>query len=172
MYKKFLLIPILFLLLVFLYVNFVNALTNSAETVRQSSGVEKSARGEVIGIGHAVSVQVKRATNPYLFGLVDLPAYAQGIGNLTVLHTAFFWSLYLLTAILTAIFIIIERRYPTMVKAEWGKSGAGNKSMWTKLGKSIGIGALFALAAFLISGDASSLPLGLLVAYLEFRMTS
>ena len=40
---------------------------------------------------------------------------------------------------------------------------------WMRLGKAIGIGALFALISFLISGDASSLPFGLLVAYLEFR---
>ncbi|MBI1979124.1 MAG: hypothetical protein HYS62_03660 [Candidatus Aenigmarchaeota archaeon] len=170
-YKKFLLIPAVFLTLVFLYVNFIGVLADYAETVRQSSNAEKSATGEVIGVGHAVSVQVKRATTPYLFGMVSLPAFAQGVGNLTVLHTVFFWSLYFLTAILTTVFIIIERRDPTMVKNGWGKSATTSKSMWMRLGKAVGIGALFALVAFLISGDASSLPLGMLVAYLEFKFS-
>lgn len=44
-------------------------------------------------------------------------------------------------------------------------------STWKRLGKAIGIGALFAFVAFLISGDNSSLPLGLLVAYIEFRFS-
>ena len=126
----------------------------------------KSATGEVLGVGHAVTVKVTRATKSYLFGLVDLPASAQGIGSLTILHTMFFWSLYGLTAILTGIFIIIERRGIEM-KSPWSeKSSSG---AWMRIGKAVGLGALFALVAFLISGDASSLPLGLLVAYLEYR---
>lgn len=167
-YKKFLLIPLTFFLFVFLYVNFINSLSEISETVRQSGTASKSALGEVIGVGQAVSVQVTRATKPYLFGLVNLPAYAQGIGNLTTLHTLFFWFLYALTAILTIIFIIIERRGVEM-KNPWSeKSKPGT---WMKLGKALGIGALFALVAFLISGDNSSLALGLLVAYLEFRLS-
>lgn len=169
-YKKFLLIPVIFLFLVFLYVNFINSLSHTSETVRQDSGTKKTGGGEVIGVGQAITVQVKRATKPYLFGLVNLPNYIQGIGNVTALHTIFFWSLYSLAAILTTVFIIIERRRPKMAKAEWGKS-VGSKSMWLKLGKAVGIGALFAIVSFLISGDTSSLPLGLLVAYLEFRLS-
>ncbi len=168
-YKKFLLIPAIFFLLVFLYVNFINSLASTIETVRQSSSAEKVTRGEVIGVGQAVSVQVTRATKSYLFGLVDLPAYAQGIGTLTGLHTAFFWSLYALAGILTIVFIIIERSGVQM-KSPW--SGKIKSGVWGKLAKAIGVGALFALIAFLISGDASSLPLGLLVAYLEFRFSS
>ena len=82
------------------------------------------------------------------------------------MHTLFFWSLSALTAILTVSFIIIERR-GTEMKSPFEKPKSG---IWMRLGKAVGIGALFAFVAFLISGDASSLPLGLLVAYLEFRL--
>lgn len=170
-YKKFFLIPVVFFFLVFFYANFINSISYYVGSARYDPEAGKSIRGEVIGIGQAVSVQVTRATKPYLFGLVDLPGYAQGIGNLTIWHTAFFWSLYALMGILTAIFIIIERGSLNMVKPQWDKSASGNKTIWVRLGKAVGIGALFALAAFLISGDTSSLPLGLLVAYLEFRMS-
>ncbi len=169
-HKKFLLIPIIFFLLVFIYVNFINTLSYNSEVVREGTSAEKSASGEVIGVGQAVSVKVTRATKPYLFGLVNLPAYAQGIGDLTILHTLFFWSLYGLTAILTAIFVIIERRNVNMVKIN-PKLTLSKPNMWMRLGKAVGIGALFALVSFLISGDTSSLPLGLLVAYLEFRLS-
>ena len=167
-YKKFFLIPVIFFILVFLYVNFINSLSESSELVREDSSSSKSRTGEVIGIGQAVSVKVTRATKPYLFGLINLPAYAEGIGSLTVLHTIFFWSVYALAGILTTIFIIIERRGVEM-KGPWNAKAPSG--IWMKLGKAVGIGALFALVAYLISGDASSLPLGLLVAYLEFRMT-
>lgn len=170
-HKKFLLIPAIFILLVFLYANFINSLSENAEVVKESSTVSKSSSGEAIGVGQAVSVKVTRAAKPYLFGLVNLPAYAQGIGALTTLHTMFFWSLYTFAILLSAVFLIIERRDVNMVKAQnlW-KAGDGNT--WLRLGKAVGIGALFALAAFLISGDNSSLALGLLVAYLEFRHRS
>lgn len=170
-YKKFLLIPAIFILLVFLYVNFINALSESAELVREESKASKSSSGEVIGVGQAVSVQVTRATKPYLFGIVNLPAYAQDIGTLTTLHAIFFWSLYTFTILLTTGFVIIERRNVNMVKTQnaWKVS---DSSLWLRLGKAVGIGALFALVAFLISGDNSSLAFGLLVAYLEFRHSS
>jgi hypothetical protein len=170
-YKKFLLIPAIFILLVLLYANFINSLSESAEFVRGSSTFSKSGTGEAIGVGQAVSIKVTRATKPYLFGIVNLPAYAQGMGSLTGLHAIFFWSLYTFTILLTAGFVIIERRNVNMVKAQntW-KVSDGN--IWLRLGKAVGIGALFALVAFLISGDNSSLAFGLLVAYLEFRHSS
>ncbi len=167
-YKKFFLIPVIFVLLVFLYVNFINLLSENSELVRKSSSISKSASGEIIGVGQAVSVKVTRATEPYLFGLVNLPTYVQGIGTLTMLHTLFFWSLYAFTIILTTTFIIIQRRNVTMASV---KPPFNKPSIWLKLAKSIGIGALFAIIAFLISNDPSSLPLGLLVAYLEFRLS-
>lgn len=169
-YKKFLLIPLVFFLLVLVYVSFINSFSSNSETIRQTSTGEKSVAGEVIGVGQAVSVQITRATKSYLFGLVDLPAYAQGIGDLTTLHTAFFWSLYISTIILTTIFVIIERRNVKMAKVPVARSVFNKPSVWMRLAKAIGIGALFAIVAFLVSGDASSLPLGLLVAYLEFRL--
>lgn len=41
---------------------------------------------------------------------------------------------------------------------------------WKDIGKKIGIGAGFAFVAYILSGDASSLAIGLLVIYLEFRL--
>lgn len=165
-YIKFLLIPSVFIILVFLYVSFINLLSEGSEVVRQGSTASKSVAGEVIGVGQAVSVHVTRATKPYLFGIVNLPAYAPSIGNLTVMHTIFFWSLYILTAFLTTVFVIIERK-GVQIKNPW--SDNSKPGIWMKIGKSLGIGALFALVAFLVSSDVSSLSLGLLVAYLEFR---
>ena len=170
-FKKFILIPIIFFLLIFLYVNFINSLSERSELVKESHTISKSRTGEAIGVGQAVSIKVTRANKPYLFGLIDLPAYVQGIGSLIVLHTIFFWSLYTFTTFLTTVFLIIERRDVNMVKPPnlWKDNKA---NIWLRLGKSIGIGALFALVAFLISGDNSSLAFGLLVAYLEFRHSS
>ncbi len=166
-YKKFFLIPVIFVVLVLLYTSFINGASIDNEVVRESSQISKSGGGEVVGVGQAISVKVTRATNSYMLGLVTLPAYVPGIGNIATLNTIFFWSLYTFTAILTSIFVIMERRNVHMAV----KSPFTNKpNMWMKVGKALGIGALFALVGFLISGDASSLPLGLLVAYLEFRM--
>lgn len=170
-YKKFLLIPVGFVLLVFLYVNFINSLAHLSETVRQNADTAKSVGGEAIGVGQAVSIQVTRATKPYLFGLVNLPAYAPAIGDLASLHMIFFWSLGILTILLTGILVIIERRNMNMVKIEAPRAVFKKTSIWMRVAKAVGVGALFAFVAFLISGDNSSLALGLLVAYLEFRLT-
>lgn len=167
-YKKFFLIPLILFLLILVYVTFINSLTENVITVREESSTGKVSGGEAIGVGQAISIQIKRATKPYLFGMVKLPAYAQGIGNLVILHTVFFWSLVPLTVLLTSGFLIIERRGSQMKSAWSEKSKLGT---WIRIGKAIGIGALFALVAFLISGDNSSLALGLLVAYLEFRFS-
>lgn len=169
-YKKFLLIPVLFFLIVWLYASFIGLLGDNTATTREASNIEKSSGGEIIGVGQAVSVQVTRATKPYLFGFVNLPVYIQGIGNLSVLHTVFFWSLYISTIFLTTIFVIIERRNVDIAKIN-SKLVFKQPNIWMKLAKAIGIGALFSIVSFLVSGDASSLPLGLLVAYLEFRLS-
>ena len=178
-YKKFLLIPLVFFLLVLGYVAFIGSLDNVATTTREVSNAGKSAGGEVIGVGQAVSVQITRATKSYLFGFVNLPVSIQGLGNLSTLHTIFFWSLYTLIIALTTTFIIIERRNVNMVKGTMVKNTMksspkttfARSGIWMKLAKAIGIGALFTLVAFLISDDTASLPLGLLVAYLEFRLS-
>ena len=167
-YKKFLLIPVVFIIFVFVYASFINSLGNYKETVRESSNAQKIGEAEVIGVGQAVSVQVIRATKPYLFGLVNLPTYAQGYGNLATLHAVFFWSLYAITIILTTVFIIIERRNVKMPATS--KHVPARQNLWMRLAKSIGIGAVFALVAFIISDNSASLALGLLVAYLEFRL--
>ncbi len=166
-YLKLLLIPVVFVLLVLAYSNIIHSLTEEKITIGEGGSSEKSRTAEVLGVGQAVTVQITRATKPYLFGIVDLPTYVSGIGNLKLVHTVFFWSLYILASILTIILIIIERRNVYMVsKNPFSKES----NIWMRIAKSLGIGALFALVAFLISGDASSLPIGLLVAYIEFRM--
>ena len=174
-YGKFLIIPVVFIVAVMLYVSVINSLAESSFTVRQSSNAEKIAGAEVIGVGQAVSVQVTRATHPYLFGLVNLPTYAQGIGDLTGMHTIFFWLMYIILAASTAGFIILEKKGMNMAVSfkPSSKSSYGNdQSIWLRLGKALGLGAGFALVGYFISGDTSSVPLGLFVAYLEFKMSS
>lgn len=147
----------------------MNSLASFTTTITQPSVVQKANGGEVIGVGQAVTITITRATKPYLFGLVNLPTYVDGIGSVRALHTIFFWFIGILTLALTSMFVIIERRSNKMVKVQSVKSLA-KPNIWLKLGKSIGIGALFALIAFIISNDPSSLALGLLVAYIEFRL--
>lgn len=112
-FKKILIIPLLF----FIYIWFMSALANPSiiSTVSQSKG-EEVPGAEVIGMGSAVTVQVIRAKNPYLFGLVNLPRYIDGIGNVGSFHTMFFYFL----GILTATFVVMEwRSYGRNVK--WQK---------------------------------------------------
>ena len=58
-----------------------------------------------------------------------------------------------------------------MVKFQASTVAFNKSGIWMRLAKAVGIGAIFAFVAFLISGDNSSLALGLLVAYLEFRLS-
>jgi len=45
--------------------------------------------------------------------------------------------------------------------------------LWKKIGWALGLGVVFGFIAFVLSGEGgSSLALGLLVAYLEFRLSS
>ncbi len=171
-YKKFFLIPVILIALTIIYSSVVNSLEDIVVTVRQDSEASKQNKigGEVIGVGDAVSVKVTRATKPYLLGLVNLPAYANGVGNLTVMHTIFFWFLGILGVLLTGSFIIIERSGVNMVKFQSPKPGFSSQSIWLRLLRSAGIGVLFALIAFILSNDPSSIVLGLLVGYLEFRL--
>lgn len=169
-FGRFILIPIILLLLIFGYARLMNSLANSTIGISQSPSSEKSAAGEIIGVGQAVSVQITRATKPYLFGLIYLPSYAQGIGELETLHTVFFSLLCVLTIILIVIFIIIERRDAKMPPSIREAQILNKPNVWIRLGKAIGIGALFALVSYILSGNSVSLPLGLLIAYLEFRL--
>lgn len=167
--KKFILIPIIILLLIFAYAKFMNTLGNNVSSVSQAPPSGKSESGEIIGVGQAISVQITRATKPYLFGLVKLPNYADGIGNLETLHTVFFSLMGVLTVILIIIFIIIDRRSAKMDRMTI-KQTPTKRNIWLRIGKALGIGILFALIAFILSGDPSSLVIGLLIAYLEFRL--
>lgn len=170
-YTKFLLIPLVFVILIMGYVSLINSFASENSLVRQASASTKVAGAEVIGVGQAVSVQVTRATKPYLFGIVNLPTYAPGIGSLSMLHTIFFWSLYGLIVFITTLFIILERRGVNfMAKSDFKSFGGDNP--WARVGKALGIGALFALIAFVLSNDTSSISLGLLVAYLEYKTSS
>lgn len=178
MYTKFLLIPVVLVLIVIGYSSFMNSLAYKAETtVRGDSNAEKSASGEVIGVGQAISVKITRAKLSYFFGLVQLPSYIEGAGNISALHTVFFILLAVGVIILSTVFVIIERGNMQILnilgsrqssKATW--QGSSKPNVWIKLAKSIGIGILFALGAFILSNDTSSLALGVLVAYLEFRL--
>jgi hypothetical protein len=168
-FKKFLLIPLILILLILAYDKMINSLANTIAGVGESPNVSESSNGQIIGVGQAVSIQIIRATKPYLFGLIHLPNYAQGIGNLETVHTIFFSFLIFLTVILIIIFIIIERRTAKMEKFGIKKEGP-KRNIWLRIGKSLGIGILFALIAYILSGDPSSLVIGLLIAYLEFRL--
>ncbi|MBI3413071.1 MAG: hypothetical protein HY051_03260 [Candidatus Aenigmarchaeota archaeon] len=162
--EKFLLIPVILVILTWGYLFFVDQLVAGRISAVDSGNPQKSGSGEVIGLGTAVSVQV---TRQYLFGLLRLPVYAAGIGDISSMHALFFLLLVAVAVLLTVMVIIIERRSLTMVRTQFPGSG----SVWVRFGKALGIGALFAFVAFIISGDGSSLPLGLLVAYLEYRQS-
>jgi len=168
-FTRFLLIPVILFLLISAYLRFVDMLATGIVSI-QLPIKQGSSGGEVIGIGTAVTVQVIR---PYFFGLIELPLYAPGIGNIARIHETFFWSLGILTIVLIVLFAIIERREKRMVRTPSLKRIVGYDKPKTglRLVKAIGIGALFGFVAFLISGDNSSLPLGLLVAYLEFKQS-
>ena len=47
-----------------------------------------------MGIGQAVEVSVRR---PYLFGLIYLPVYIEGLGDIGIYHDTFFAFIFALT---------------------------------------------------------------------------
>ena len=97
-YKKFLIIPVL----IFIYIIFVvDFLVNYSPMVYSQPSTQPFLGGQIIGVGTAVSVSVIR---PYLFGLIRLPVYSEGIGYIGNYHEAFFYFI----GILTVIFIVIE----------------------------------------------------------------
>ncbi|MFH1105666.1 MAG: hypothetical protein V1731_00430 [Candidatus Aenigmatarchaeota archaeon] len=163
---KILLIPIVLIALTLAYFYFVEQLVAGRISVINSANPQKTSGGEVIGIGTALSVQV---TREYLFGLVRLPVYAPGLGDISLMHTLFFWFILVLAVLMPAILLIKERRDEYMAKPQFPRISSGKPGAWMRLGKAIGIGALFAFVAYMFSGDGSSLPLGLLVAYMEYR---
>ena len=180
-YKKFILIPALLFFYLFFIVDmlagFSPVSTPTTETVPVGgSGVQP------IGVGEGVSVSV---TRPYLFGLIRLPVYSSGLGNIGVYHDAFFWFL----GLLTVAFVVIEWRTSVAEKRSYGmprmktfyaleetkmaKTTLGGFN-WMSLLKALGIGVAFGVVAWFIAtllGDTGAITAAaLLVMYLEYRM--
>jgi F0F1-type ATP synthase membrane subunit a len=96
--KKFLLIPVL----IFVYIFIVNNLSAiSIQTENPTSNISNPGGITIIGFGESISVSV---TRPYLFGLIRLPTYTSTLGNIGIYHDIFFSFIFILTAIL----IILE----------------------------------------------------------------
>ena len=153
--KKFLLIPIL----IVAYVYFITIVsTISFQASPDIAGVS----GEVIGIGETLTVSV---TRPYFFGLVRLPTYSNALGYIGIYHDIFFWFI----LALTAIFIIQEVKYKKKRRgAKMAKKETNMNPM--KFVMPVVWGIVFALVAYILSGDASSIAIGLLVMYLEYKL--
>jgi hypothetical protein len=103
--KKFLLIPILIIIYIF-FVDFLSQMSFESASFSEGS---KSGTGEVLNIGQAIGVSVRR---PYFFGLIYLPVYTEGLGNIGIYHDAFFTLIFILTAVL----IIIEIKNRKAIK--------------------------------------------------------
>lgn len=101
-HKKFFLIPILILLYLFFI---VPLLVSISFTPSGESTSEGQSSGEILNMGFSSSVSVS-VTRPYLFGLLELPVYSSGLGDISFFHTAFF----VFIVALTIIFIIMEWR--------------------------------------------------------------
>lgn len=153
--KKFLLIPILIVAYVYfvMFITQVNFQTIPTDQIDAPPGVQ------AIGMGDSVSISVTRL---YFFGLVRLPVYSASLGDIGGYHEAFFYFI----LALTVIFIIHEIKYKKKRKGEkMAKKASPNKFIMP-----IVWGILFALVAFILSGDASSIVIGLLVMYLEYKL--
>jgi hypothetical protein len=179
-YKKFLLIPALLFFYLFFVVDML--LSFSPITI---SGTESAPSGggvQIIGVGEGVSVSV---TRPYFFGLISLPVYTSGLGNIGAYHDAFFWLL----GLLTVAFVVIEWRDSVAEKKSYGmprmktvyaleetkmaKTTFGGTSWMSRL-KALGVGVAFGVVAWFIAtllGDTGAITAAaLLVMYLEYKM--
>ena len=105
--KKFLIIPIL----IFVYIFFINFLPQISFQSIGFLETPKSGIGEVVNIGQSIGVSVIR---PYFFGLIYLPVYIEGLGDIGFYNDVFFSLIF----ILTAIFILIEIKNRKEVKAK------------------------------------------------------
>jgi hypothetical protein len=95
-FKKFILIPLLF----FLYVFVLADILASINPVEFYSTIWITSGGlQPVGVGDAVGIMVTRG---YLFGLMRLPVYTSFLGDISGIHNAFFLSLGALTAVLIA----------------------------------------------------------------------
>lgn len=100
-FKKFLLVPILFIAYVYLWQSVLPSCLS--QPVATQSPPSAGSPFEEIPIGESISVTV---TRQYLFGMITLPAYFQSVGNIGHVHTYFFWFL----LILFVIFVLWEIR--------------------------------------------------------------
>jgi hypothetical protein len=154
--KKFLIIPALIIAYVYL-ITVLSTITIQAAPSGASSG-----GGEVIGLGESLTVSV---TRPYFFGLVRLPTYSSALGYIGFYHDLFFYFI----IVLTVIFIIQEVKYKKKRRdAKMAKKTNLMNPM--KLVMPVVWGIVFALIAYILSGDASSIVIGLLVMYLEYKL--
>lgn len=122
----------------------------------------------VVSLGEAVSIVAMR---PYFGGLIRLPTYAGSIGYIGWMHDLFFNFIIVLTIgfVLFEIYLTVRgNKEVSFMKTEtkWGQTKGFN---WMRLAKAAGIGIVFGIVTLIISGDTASIPLGLLVAYMEFR---
>jgi hypothetical protein len=112
--KMFLIIPIL----IFAYIFLVDALSQMSFQMPTASEISKSGSGEVLNIGQAIGVSVRR---PYLFGLIYLPVYIEGLGDIGIYHDAFFSVVFILAAVL----IIVEIKNRKEIKGSKTKNKRG-----------------------------------------------
>jgi hypothetical protein len=112
---KKLLIPVI---LIFVYMFLINYLSQTNFLPSIVSERLNSGAGEVVSIGQSVSVSVMR---PYLFGLIYLPVYVEGLGDIGLIHDAFFTLIFILAIAL----IIIEVKNRKEIKARKTKRKRG-----------------------------------------------
>jgi len=112
--KKILLIPILIIIYIFL----INSISQMNFSLINTSEGLKSGAGEIINVGQSIGVSVVR---PYLFGLFYLPVYVEGLGDIGIIHDAFFTFIFILAIAL----IIIEIRGRKQIKARKTKRKGG-----------------------------------------------
>jgi hypothetical protein len=151
--KKFLIIPVL----IVAYIYFISVI--STITFQSSAGTSGNVNGEIIGLGESLTISV---TRPYFFGLVRLPTYSSMLGYIGFYHDLFFYFI----VILTVIFIIQEVKY----KKKGRGTKMAKKQSPMKIVMPVVWGIVFSLIAYILSGDASSIVVGLLVMYLEYKL--
>ena len=156
--KKFLLIPVL----IIAYIFFINFIAQMAPSTGSSSQSMSGGTVQVIGMGETVSISV---TRPYFFGLIRLPVYSQMFGDISFLHDIF---TYFIIA-LTVIFIIQEIKYNKKKRGGKMAKKASNFD-WKNIIMPIVYGIIFMFIAGIITLDASSVVIGLLVMYLEYKL--
>jgi len=154
--KKFLIIPALIIAYVY-FISVVSTITFQSAPSGSSGG-----NGESIGLGESLTVSVTRS---YFFGLVRLPTYSSMLGYIGFYHDLFFY----LIILLTVIFIIQEIKYKKKGRSK-KMAKKSNPMNPMKLVMPVVWGIVFALLAYILSGDSSSIVIGLLVMYLEYKL--